>query len=357
MNAVEKEPCKKRGPVPAAVDLFCGAGGLSYGMQRAGVRVCAGIDMDAACRYPFEANVGARFYEADAADISPEFVESLFPEDCPSVLAGCAPCQPFSTYSRHGSGDRWKLLSKFGDLVDRLRPDVVTMENVPGLMRHPVFERYVETLKRAGYHCGYSVVPCAEYGVPQTRKRLVLLASRLGDIKLGPPTHCEGTFVTVGDAIRHLEPIRAGDTLPADRLHKASSMSAKNMRRILSSAPGGTWSDWDAGLRATCHARAAGRSYRSVYGRMEWDKPGPTITTQFYGFGHGRFGHPEQDRAISLREGALLQTFPPEYAFVPDGEDVYLNRIGRLIGNAVPVRLGAAIGRCIVKHVEDHSGR
>lgn len=163
--------------------------------------------------------------------------------------------------------------------------------------------------------------------------------------------------MTVGDVIRHLAPIRAGGALSADRLHKASSMSKKNMRSILSSAPGGTWSDWDSGLRTTCHTKAAGMSYRSVYGRMEWDKPGPTITPQFYGFGHGRFGHPEQDRATSLREGALLQTFPLEYAFVPEGEDVCLNRMGGLIGNAVPVRLGAAIGRCIVKHVEVHSGR
>lgn len=326
-------------------------------MKQAGVRICAGIDIDPACRHPFEANVKAEFHEADAADLSPEFVGSLFPNDgSPRVLAGCAPCQPFSSYSRPSPAhDRWRLLNKFGELVDRLRPEIVTMENVPGLMRHPVFERYVRTLDRAGYRLMPSIVPCAKYGVPQTRKRLVLLASRLGDIRLGRPTHREGRFVTVGDAIRRMEQIKAGEAPTADRLHRASSLSDTNMSRMRNSVPGGTWRDWDIGLRAACHAKETGKSYCNVYGRMEWDKPSPTITTLFFGFGNGRFGHPEQDRALSLREGSLLQTFPPDYSFVPDGEDVYFSRIGRLIGNAVPVRLGAAIGRAIVSHMRSHN--
>ena len=340
---------KRRAPV--AVDLFCGAGGLSYGMQRAGIHICAGIDIDPACRHPFEANVGAAFHEADAVEISPEFVGSLFPDGAPRVLAGCAPCQPFSSYNR-AQRDGWGPLSKFGELVDHLRPDIVTMENVPGLTRYPVFEKYIWTLERAGYrHIWHRVVHCAEYGVPQTRKRLVLLASRHGDINLGPPTHRSGGFVTVRDAIRHTKQIGAGCASASDRLHRSSSLSDLNMRRVRASVPGGSWSDWRPSLRAACHTRESGRSYNNVYGRMSWDEPAPTITTEFFGFGSGRFGHPEQDRAISLREGALLQTFPPGYSFVPDGEDIYMNRIGRLIGNAVPVSLGAAIGRCIMKHV------
>lgn len=344
---------------PAAVDLFCGAGGLSYGMKQSGIRICAGIDIDSACKYPFEANVGATFYRADAADLTPQFVESLFPNDgSPKVLAGCAPCQPFSSYSHtNQQGDnRWRLLSKFGDLVKYILPEVVTMENVPGLVRHKVFEEYVQTLKDAGYQRGYKIVRCVEYGVPQTRKRLVLLASRIGKIKLGPPTHVESEYVTVEDTIRSMKSIKAGESLATDALHKASSLSETNMKRMKNSIPGGTWMDWDIRLRVACHARETGRSYSSIYGRMEWDKPAPTITTQFYGFGSGRFGHPEQDRAISLREGALLQTFPPSYSFVPDGEDVYMKRVGRLIGNAVPVKLGAAIGRCIAQHVRRHNG-
>ena len=350
-----RKPPEMRGPAPAAVDLFCGAGGLSYGMKRAGVRICAGIDIDPTCRHPFEANVRATFHEKDAVDLSPEFIESLFPDGAPRVLAGCAPCQPFSSYNR-AQRDGWGPLSKFGDLVDRLRPDVVTMENVPGLIRYPVFEEYVQTLRRAGYpHVWHRVVRCAEYGVPQTRQRLVLMASRLGDISLGPPTHRSGGFVTVRDAIQHIKPIMAGGASASDRLHRASSLSELNMRRMLASSPGGSWRDWHPSLRAACHTRETGRSYNNVYGRMSWDKPAPTITTEFFGFGNGRFGHPKQDRAISLREGALLQTFPPDYSFVPDGEEVYLKRVGRLIGNAVPVSLGAAIGRSIVSHVGSHN--
>lgn len=346
---------KRRRLAPAAVDLFCGAGGLSYGMQQAGIHICAGIDIDPACRHPFETNVKAAFHEADAVGLSPEFVESLFPDGAPRVLAGCAPCQPFSSYNRTQQ-DGWGPLSKFGELVYRLRPAVVTMENVPGLERYPVFKKYVQTLKRAGYrHIWHRAVWCMEYGVPQTRRRLVLLASRLGDISLEPPTHRSGKFVTVRDVIRHTKPIRAGGESASDRLHRSSSLSDLNMRRIRASVPGGSWRDWRPSLRAACHNRETGRSYSNVYGRMVWDEPAPTITTEFFGFGNGRFGHPEQDRAISLREGAMLQTFPPDYSFVPDGDDVYMNRIGRLIGNAVPVSLGAAIGRSIASHMRSHN--
>ncbi len=322
-------------------------------MKQEGVRICAGIDIDPACRHPFETNVKSRFYEADILEVSPKFVASLFPDGAPRVLAGCAPCQPFSSYNRVRQGEH-EPLSKFGELIRRLRPEVVTMENVPGLVRYPVFEEYVKTVKRAGYRYSYNVVQCMEYGVPQTRRRLVLLASRLGDISLGPPTHGNGRFVTVRDAISRLRPIEAGGASKSDRLHRASLLLDTNMRRIKSSVPGGTWRDWNPKLRADCHSRKTGMSYDSVYGRMEWDRPGPTITTQFYGFGNGRFGHPEQDRAISLREGALLQTFPPKYSFVPDGDVMHMKRIGRLIGNAVPVRLGAAIGKCIIAHMKIH---
>ena len=157
--------------------------------------------------------------------------------------------------------------------------------------------------------------------------------------------------MTVRDVIHDMEPIEAGGESSTDRLHRSSTLSETNMKRMCVSTPGGTWYDWDADLLADCHTKETGKSYGSVYGRMEWDKPSPTITTLFFGFGNGRFGHPEQDRALSLREGALLQTFPPDYSFVPDEEEVYIRRMGRLIGNAVPVQLGTAIGRSIMEHV------
>ena len=337
---------------PSAVDLFCGAGGLSFGLQRAGIDVHAGIDLDPACRYPFETNVGAEFYERDLFGLSSGFVGSLFAPGRPRVLSGCAPCQPFSTYTRgRGNPNRqWKLLDKFAEIVQELRPEIVTMENVSLLPRHVVFANFVAALRRAGYRLSHSVVRCSNYGVPQRRRRLVLLASTLGEIVLQPPDPLQRT-PTVWKTIGRLDPLEAGGASESDSLHRCSGLSETNLRRIRSSVPGGTWRDWEVGLRALCHTRGSGRTYSGVYGRMRWEEPAPTITTQFHGYGSGRFGHPEQDRAISLREGALLQTFPHNYSFVAPGDAVHIAPVARLIGNAVPVELGTAIGRSIIDHL------
>ena len=341
---------------PVAIDLFCGAGGLSYGMKQAGVDILAGIDIDPACRHPFEANVEAQFYQKDVAGLSVGFVESLFANNTPRVLAGCAPCQPYSSYTNRSAirKHEWQLLSKFGEVVEKLRPEVVTIENVPRLERHSVFEEFLAALDDGDYRYTYDLVPCAKYGIPQTRRRLVLLASKLGDIKLGPPTHAPANYATVRDSIQHLGEIKAGAESKSDPLHRSSGLSEKNLKRIRQSTPGGTWRDWDLELRAICHSKESGRTYPSVYGRMQWDAPAPTITTQFHGYGNGRFGHPSQDRAISLREGAILQTFPDDYSFLPDGKAVHISPVARLIGNAVPVMLGKAIGASIVAHVEKY---
>ena len=343
-------------PKVAAVDLFCGAGGLSYGMKQAGIDIAAGIDSDPSCKHPFEANVEAKFHKEDVASISSDFVDLLFPENCVRILAGCAPCQPFSSYSgrwNRSKGDEWKLLARFGELIADLQPEIVTMENVPRLEKHPIFNEFLDALEDSGYYpCFKRVVRCADYGVPQTRRRLVLLASRLGSIELTPPTHEQSEHITVRDAIQHMDWIGPGEVSSSDPLHKASGMSETNIERIRHSSPGGTWRDWDAGLRAGCHRRATGKTYSGVYGRMMWDRPGPTITTQFHGFGNGRFGHPVQDRALSLREGALLQTFPDDYSFASGDQEIQIAPVARLIGNAVPVKLGEAIGASIVTHVE-----
>lgn len=339
---------------PAAVDLFCGAGGLSYGMQQAGIAISGGIDIDPACKYPFETNVKSKFHLHNVAEIPSDFLASLFAKRQTRILAGCAPCQPFSTYTQGSTGGKrqWELLPKFGEIVREIQPEVVTMENVPRLTAHPVFEEFLNILNLAHYQISHQVVRCADYGVPQTRSRLVLLASRLGEIQLLPPTHTDDEHLTVRDTIQHLESIDAGGTSAFDPLHRSSGLSQKNMHRIRQSKPGGTWRDWDDDLRAQCHTRESGRTYPGVYGRMQWDRPAPTITTQFHGFGSGRFGHPEQDRAISLREGSLLQTFPEDYSFVPDGHTIQITPVARLIGNAVPVKLGEAIGRSIMVHLE-----
>jgi DNA (cytosine-5)-methyltransferase 1 len=234
-------------------------------------------------------------------------------------------------------------------LIRETAPDLVTMENVPQLLDHPVFERFVSALD--GYWIDYHIIECAEFGVPQTRKRLVLVASRLGEIKLVPKTGSRRRQRTVRETIAGLPPIIAGSVDRRDALHIASSLSPLNLQRIRASRPGGSWREWPEDLVATCHTKKSGETYPSVYGRMEWDKPAPTITTQCFGYGNGRFGHPEQDRAISLREAAMLQTFPSKYRFVADGERVTFSVLGRLIGNAVPVRIGQFIASRVRQHI------
>ena len=345
-----------------AVDLFCGAGGLTRGLLDSGVSVAAGYDTDAACRFPYEHNnPGVEFYEESVRELNARHLARHYPKGHARVLVGCAPCQTFSKYTQgieNHTDPKWTLLADFGRLVQELKPDIVSMENVPELRRYDVFFEFLAVLAGEGFHFNEDpkdwMVYCPDYGVPQHRRRLVIIASRLGAIKLIPPTHPPKKYRKVGDVLRALPQLRAGEVSRTDQLHRASGLSPLNMERIRASKPGGTWRDWPRQLRANCHQEESGKTYPSVYGRMEWDKPSPTITTQFHGFGNGRFGHPDQDRAVSLREGAILQSFPRRYEFVePDGT-YHFSTIGRMIGNAVPVRIGRAIGKTIVKHLAEH---
>jgi DNA (cytosine-5)-methyltransferase 1 len=338
-----------------AVDLFCGVGGLTRGLLDAGVQVVAGYDIAQECRYPYEHNNRpATFKKKSVSDVTVEELSSLYPDDCWRVLVGCAPCQPFSRYTQGldaTSDQKWGLLRHFARLAEAVKPHVISMENVSDLQRHSIFHEFVDRLKALRYETTFSVVFCPDYGVPQHRSRLVLFASLLGPVSILPPTHTPDRYPTVRVAIGHLPKLEAGKTSSTDALHYSSSLSPLNLRRIRASRPGGTWRDWDEELVASCHRKRMGKTYPSVYGRMEWNKPSPTITTQFYGFGNGRFGHPEQDRAISLREGAILQSFPENYKFVKPGREYCFKTIGRLVGNAVPVRLGEVIGKSIEMHL------
>lgn len=340
----------------AVVDLFCGAGALSHGFLQEGFLIACGYDIDESCRFPFEKNNHAPFVHQDVVEINSEEITKEFTSILPRILIGCAPCQPFSMYSQGRNDPKWHLLTDFSRLIIEIKPDIVTMENVPRLVHFQngrIFDAFVSRLEEVGYCVRFTIAHCPDFGVPQERNRLVLIGSRHGVPVLPEPTHALHEYVTVSDAIKDMRPLAAGEVDTTDRLHRSSGMSELNLERIRASFPGGSWQDWHPDLVTECHRRHTGRGYRSVYGRMRWDRPSPTITTQFYGFGNGRFGHPDQDRALSLREGAILQTFPSDYAFVQSREPIRFKSVGRMIGNAVPVILARAIARAIRKHLEE----
>jgi DNA (cytosine-5)-methyltransferase 1 len=342
-----------------AVDLFCGAGGLTHGLRRAGIDVRLGVDIDPACEFPYTANNMAKFLPKSVEELKADDLRPFFRKNGIKLLAGCAPCQTFSRYNQKATeaDKRWWLLCQFSRLVDELHPDLVTMENVPGLMEEKIYTDFVRNLEANDYSVACQIVNCVDYGVPQHRNRLVLLASKLGAIRLLSPSEVGEKTKSVQEAIGYLPPLSAGQSYAYDPLHRSSALSDINLRRIRASRPGGTWRDWPPELVADCHKKKSGKTYPSVYGRMSWDEPAPTMTTQFFGFGNGRFGHPEQDRAISLREGAIIQSFPPDYLFTQPDKPVFQKVIGRLVGNAVPVKLGEVIGKSLLEHVRQSKTR
>jgi len=355
-----------------AVDLFCGAGGLSYGLQQAGISVVAGVDQDPDCKYAYEQNVDAPFVQADIRALSqdPERIRRMYPWDTDlKVLAACAPCQPYSTMGHakdtsHEDHGKWGLLHDVKRIVAELEPDIVVTENVLQVQKDDVYDDFVEYLEQDGYSINSDEnknVYCPEYGIPQKRKRWVMIASNLDEddkvISLPePPIQDESDYPTVRETIGDLPPIKAGETHPEIDIHRSRTLSDKNLERIDNMIPGGNWQIWEEEglehLLADCHKKASGRSYKAPYSRMKGDEPAPTITTQFYNYGSGRFGHydTDQNRALSLLEGAILQTFPRDYDFYEDWDDVGVSNLGRLIGNAVPPKLGEHIGNAILSH-------
>ncbi len=335
----------QQGSCIRAVDVFCGIGGLTHGLRSAGIDVVLGLDLDASCRYAYETNnPGTVFLEADIRDVAFTDLKDHYGESGFTALVGCAPCQPFSSHTRRNAADDdCELVDEFARLVREGTPDLVSMENVPGLARHPSFDALLELLRDLGYRVDHGIINFHRYGVPQRRRRLVLVASRRGPVALPEPGKDAGN---VADFIGGLPPIAAGETSFGDPAHTALPLSSANLERIRQSRPGGTWKDWSKALVNPCHERA---HYPSSYGRMRWDEPAPTITTQFCYYSTGRFGHPTQDRAVSVREAALLQTFPADYELVDPDADTPVRKLARHVGNAVPVRIGALIGSSLTR--------
>lgn len=337
------------------IDLFSGVGGLTYGLRKSGLSVLAGVDNDKSCEYAYEKNNAAKFIYADISEFDFDELNKIYSKGSIRVLVGCAPCQPFSSHAfklrKDARDERWNLLDHFVRGIEVVKPDIVSMENVRGVTKTDVFKNFVNQLERLGYNVEWKVVYAPNYGIPQNRSRLILLASKLGKILIPKETHTKNNYVTVGDVIRELPKINAGETSKQDHLHKAKKLESVNQKRILQSRPGGTWRDWNKNLLPNCYKKDSGQTYTSVYGRMKWDDVSPTITTQFTSYGSGRFGHPKQNRALSIREGALLQTFPMNYDF----GDFPATKLIRHIGNAVPPQLGIVIGKQIKEHVNNYA--
>ncbi|OFX37183.1 MAG: DNA (cytosine-5-)-methyltransferase [Bacteroidetes bacterium GWA2_32_17] len=346
----------------AVVDLFCGVGGLSHGFVLEGFNVVAGIDSDQSCAFAFSENNNAKFICSDINEIDPKEIEKLFPKKSIKILVGCAPCQPFSRYTAgvkpKNTDNKWSLLSSFAKIIEVIQPDIISMENVPQLAKYNkngVYSKFIKTLKENNYYISdtQKIVYCPEFGVPQNRKRLVLLASKFGNINLISPLYSKENYPTVKSTIGKLPKIKDGEICKTDSLHRAQKLSDLNKKRIRLTKEGGSWRNWPDDLKLKCHKKLSGKTFGDVYGRMKWDEPSPTLTTHCIGLGNGRFGHPEQHRAISLREAALLQSFPIDYKFIDDTKgEVISKNIQRQIGNAVPVKLGEAIARSIKIHLE-----
>lgn len=336
------------------IDLFCGIGGLSYGLNRSGLTVSKGFDIEHFFKYGYEKNNPGKYIVKDIRKISSK---NLFNRQTKiKILVGCAPCQPFSTYTTkykysEKNSDKWNLLNEYLRLIKESTPHIISLENVPKLTKEKIFIEFIEELKQENYNIFYEIIDCSQYGIPQKRKRLVLLGSKFDEIELLKSIN--NKVVSVRETLKknNLKKIKAGESNEEDFLHISPKLSPLNIKRIKASKPGGTWKDWDENLKLECHKRVSGKSFSCVYGRIEPDKPSPTLTTQFYAYGTGRFGHPVEDRALSLREGALLQTFPKNYVFCQKN-NFTIPKIGKAIGNAVPPKLGEVIGKSIIEHLK-----
>lgn len=337
-----------------AIDLFCGIGGLTHGLQSANIKVIAGLDNDKSCEYSYTVNNKAKFICEDVSKYNFKKMKKMYSKDSIKILAGCAPCQTFSSHAfkvKNKENDiRWNMIDHFLRGIKEISPDIISMENVRGIVKTDIFSKFIKKTKSLGYKVSYEVVNCADYGIPQNRNRLVFLASKLGDIAIPKKTHTKNNRITIKEVIKKLPQISRGALNERDKVHISRNLSELNVKRIQQSKPGGTWRDWNPELLPNCYKKESGKTYSTVYGRMSWDKVSPTITTQFSSYGTGRFGHPEQDRAISIREGALLQTFPKDYDF---GESIKVAEVSRHIGNAVPPKMGECIGVCILEHLKE----
>jgi DNA (cytosine-5)-methyltransferase 1 len=344
-------------------DFFSGCGGTSQGMREAGFRVRLGIDVDPDAAKTYQRNFpAAAFVRRDIRRLTIRHVAPHVRNGKTRAMlfGACAPCQPFSKqrHSRRWKDGRKELLSEFNRFVRAFRPEYVFIENVPGLQTvddaHGPFAKFLKLLTKLGYWHSHKVIYACHYGVPQRRRRLVLIASRLGPISFPKPTHGPNAkskgLPTVWNAIAHLPPLKAGQSHPDIPNHRAANLSELNLKRIKATKSGGTRTRWPSRLVLTCHEKHSGHT--DVYGRMAKNLPAAALTTRCISLSNGRFGHPTQHRAISVREAACLQTFPMSFEFFGS-----LTSMSRQVGNAVPVAMARVFGNAIRNHYRRYRKR
>ena len=345
-----------------AIDFFCSGGGMSFGLQQAGIDVIAGIDCDPECKETYEANIkGAKYILTDVEKLKEEDLLKeieIKKDDDSLILVGCSPCQYWTIIrtNKKKSKKSKNLLHEFHRFIKYYNPGYVVVENVPGILnRHKEsgLDKFVTDLKKQGYMVHSEVVNLNNYGVPESRKRFSLIASRLTNEKIFPKPN--NSCPTVKDFIgekNDFSKIPAGHKDCTGFMHTSAGLSEKNIKRLkLTPKNGGTRHAWaNTDLQINAYKNDKGNiSFNDTYGRMSWDKPAPTITTKFFSISNGRFAHPEENRAISLREGATLQTFPKTYRFISNN----ISSVARMIGNAVPPLYAKQIGKIIIKNHYD----
>ena len=330
-----------------AVDLFSGGGGLTVGLKKAGFCVVGAVEIEPEAASTYNINHSdTKIFVQDIRHVTGQDLLALSPTKAIDLLAGCPPCQGFTslTAKYRREDPRNVLVNEMLRLVEEVKPRAVMMENVPGLAKRGkhLLDPIIARLKELGYQVNLDILQVADYGVPQTRRRLVLLAGLGFYIPMPPPTHSSGQnklprWKTVRDAISHFSsPMTFNEAKRIGRLsssnwHLVRELSPQNMARLRAARPGQNWDAIPEQLRPPCHQKGY-KGFPNVYGRMEWDKASPTITGGCTTLSRGRYGHPEEDRTISAREAATLQTFPEDYIF----DTLYMDSACNIIGNALP---------------------
>lgn len=341
-----------------AIDFFCGGGGMTYGLRQAGIDVIAGVDIDEEARETYEFNnSGSVFIKSDIRNLRSNYFERKFKvqrNDDSLILVGCSPCQFYSIIntSKTESLKTKNLLRNFARFIEYYRPGYILVENVPGILtnKQSIWPYFEKRLNELGYdNMQYKVIDLSYYGVPQSRRRFSLIATRLDtNIQLPLPDSKQALLCEYIGVEHGFARIPAGTKDCSDFNHTVAGLSEKCLRRLKKTPHDGggrlSWAD-DPELQLKCFV-GKDENFKDSYGRMWWHKPAPTITTKFFSISNGRFGHPDEDRAISLREGATLQTFPKHYVFKCRS----IATTARLIGNAVPCEYARRLGEIIVNN-------